>query len=290
MQSQVYLFSGIVLRLAAGRVPVRIAHVHPLTDIRNGTLGRRLYRALMVRWIDRYATGIYAPSEATLRAFLALGDFSGQRTTIVPNCIELEPFAEDVDPASIRERYGLPTHLPLITYVARFAPHKNHRQLVRLADALNGATQRAHFLMIGSHGALLDDLREVAAARADVTVLDRVSEVPPLLLASDLCVFPSLEEGFGVAALEAAAAGMPVIATDLESLREALPASHHDLMFRPNDDEGALAGIEAVLGDPALRGRLGRDGRSHAAGFSNVESVRRLTEAWETGLQDQAEP
>lgn len=285
VQSQVYLFSGFVLRLAAGLAPVRIAHIHPLADVKPAGLARTAYRRLMTRWIRRYATELYAPSEAVLAKFLSLGDFSNQHRAIIPNCIEVNRFGQAEHPTGVRQQHGLPDQLPLVTYVARFAHHKNHRMLIRLADAVNRRGLRAHFLMVGSHGELMDEFRQTAKERPDVTLIDQAGDVVPLLMASDLCVFPSLEEGFGVGALEAAAAGLPVVATDLPSLREALPPGHRQLMFHPNDDQGALRSIESVLGDPAARQRLGEEGRAWAMRFSPEASVRALTQAWEVGLE-----
>lgn len=56
--------------------------------------------------------------------------------------------------------------------------------------------------------------------------------------------------------LEAAAAGLPIVATDLPALRESTPQSHHAYMYPPDDDAAAVANLRSVLADPALRSDL----------------------------------
>jgi glycosyltransferase involved in cell wall biosynthesis len=87
-------------------------------------------------------------------------------------------------------------------------------------------------------------------------------------MASDLFFFPSLEEGFGMVAAEAAAAGLPIVATNLPAIREACPPGHHRFMFCPNDDQAAAAHIETILGDTDLRKALVEEGRRWVQRYS----------------------
>ena len=114
------------------------------------------------------------------------------------------------------------------------------------------------------------------AGCANVTAFHRVADVTDILLAADAFFMPSLNEGFGIVVTEASAAGLPIIATDLPTLREATPPEHHDLMFEPNDDVAAAAGIRRVLDDPELGRRLGDAAREWATRFTIDASVRDL--------------
>jgi glycosyltransferase involved in cell wall biosynthesis len=190
--------------------------------------------------------------------------------------IDLAPFTRQVDRAAVRQKLGLPLDKPVISYVARFVPHKNHAQLVRVADRLNRDGNPYHFALAGSHGPLLSHLQEVAAARSDLSLFVGLRDISDLLLASDVFFFPSLEEGFGLVAVEAAAAGLPVVATDLPTIREATAPGHHPFMFPPDDDAKAEAALRAILGDPALRARLADEARQWAPRFSIGRSVAHL--------------
>ena len=124
----------------------------------------------------------------------------------------------------------------------------------------------------------------MAAAREDVSMIVGLPDVSRLLMASDVFVFPSLEEGFGVVALEAAAAGLPVVATSLPTIREAVGPSCQELMFEPNDYRTAAKHVLRVLANAGLRKRLAADGREWAARFSVERSVEELVSVYERCL------
>ena len=100
--------------------------------------------------------------------------------------------------------------------------------------------------MVGSHGALREHYQRIALGRDDLKVLTEVEDVTDLLLSSDLFFFPSLNEGFGIVATEAAWAGLPIVSTNLTTLREAVPPAYHKFMFEPDDDRSAIASIQAI--------------------------------------------
>ena len=222
VHSHVYLFSGFVLRLAAAMgIPTRIAHVHPCVDHKQDRLFRGVYRRFMTQWISRHATCVVSPSDSSLAAFKAVCDTRHLYTDVVPNAVEIERFERQVDRDVARRKHALPIDKPIILYVARFAPHKNHGQFLRIADRMNRDADRFHFVLVGSGGPLMREIRRNVLGRPDVTLLTDLTDVSEILKASDLFFFPSLNEGFGVVAIEAAAAGLPVVATDLPTIREA---------------------------------------------------------------------
>ena len=215
VHSHVYFFSGLILWLATrSHIPQRIAHAYPVHDTRSQTLIRRIYRRFMCRLIGKYATHLLFDSEAAQEAFHHFCAASNGMEVIIYPVVDLQRFRHSVDATEVRKRYGLPLDLPIIVYVARFYPHKNHKGLLQMADVLNQEGKCIHLAMVGSRGPLLKEMQEIASQRDDTTVLDAVEDVAPILLASDVFVFPSKEEGFGIVALEAQAAGLPCILSD----------------------------------------------------------------------------
>ncbi len=105
------------------------------------------------------------------------------------------------------------------------------------------------------------------------------------MMASDLFFFPSLEEGFGIVAIEAAAAGLPIVATNLPSIQEACPTKHHEYMFPPNDDKSAAGNIMAILSNSALRNELSREARKWATQFSTDRSAYELISVYKDCLK-----
>lgn len=279
---QQFLFNGALLRWASkAGIPIRIAHQHPLTDIRSGSPGRWIYKRLMGHWIARHASCLMFPSQASQDAYLDACPAPGVPVRLMPNCIDLARFAAPVDRPAVRKRFGLPMNRPLVVYVARFAAHKNHLLTLDIADRMRALGHPIHLALAGSHGELLEQIRERAAARDDVTVLTGLEDVTPLLLAGDAFLFPSLEEGFGVVAVEAQAAGLPVIATAMPSIAEALCPEQRALQFPANDAEHATKSLACILTDPGRREAVVIAGRAWAQRFSIPAAARELTDCYE---------
>lgn len=274
-----YLFNAFPLWAAQReKVPGRISHIYPLADVfRAQTPGRRLYRQVTTQILSRAANAVMCDSHSSLQAWEATANCRHQRRDVVFCGLDLEPFSRPVDRDAVRRELGLPLDKPLVVYVARFVPHKNHAQMLRVAERINQNGVRAHFVMAGSHGECLDDLTRQAHRRSDVSLLHNLPDISALLGAADIFFFPSLEEGFGLVAVEAAAAGLPVVATNLPTIQEACAAGHRALMFAPHDDEAAFNSLNALLNDAERRHRLGQEGRDWAQQFSIQRSVEALT-------------
>jgi glycogen(starch) synthase len=106
-------------------------------------------------------------------------------------------------------------------------------------------------------------------------------ELHDLYAAADVCAVPSLYEPFGLVALEAMAAGCPVVAADTGGLREVVPDGT-GLRVRPGDPAGLADALERVLADAALGERLARAAAAHAARFRWDDAARRTA-----GVYDQ---
>lgn len=284
VHSHVYLFSGFVLRLAKRlHIPGRIAHIYPAFDSRRPSSFRRLYRSLMEACIRRNSTHLISCSRHSLGRFLENGRFQNLNADVIyPLTKEYKPWNEQMDRNEVRRRFGLPTDCPIVIYVARFAPHKNHAQMVRVADLLRDRGTNAHFVMVGSHGDLLDHFVQLSAARDDLSVLRNVADVSELLSSSDVFFFPTRDEGFGIVAAEAAAAGLPIVATDLPALREAIPVAHQRFMFPADDDASAVDRIHGLLHDSERRLSAADAARTWAAGLSPQRSIDALLSIYQS--------
>lgn len=269
VHSHNYFFAGFDLRLAAfAGVGRRIAHLHPVRDIEASRPLRALYARAMGRWIREYSDVILAPSQASLTAFSKYADLSAKPRFVIRNCVDLQPYSSAPDRISTRRQFGLPAGRPIIVYVARFVPHKNHGFLAELADRLGSLGTHPHFAVAGSDGPARRAFEQRISGRADFSIFVDLKDVAPLLQCADLFVFPSREEGFGTVAIEAAAAGLPVVAGDLPAIREAVCESQRRFMFPEGDSVSAARNTRAILGNPILASRLREDGREWARQFS----------------------
>ena len=162
----------------------------------------------------------------------------------------LDRFTEEVAPARTSSR-------PIVLMVSRLVREKGCADYLAIARTLHG---RAEFMHVGpverdQRDALTS--AEMAAAAGDVSFVGAVDDVRPYLSAADVVVLPSYREGIPRVAMEAAAAGRPVVAYDVRGVREVIdPASG---LLVPRGDTAALAAVVAgLLDDPGRRAALGR--------------------------------
>lgn len=186
---------------------------------------------------------------------------------------------------------GLDTEGPYLIYVGGFNPHKNLGTLVEALARLR-RTGSLGDLWLLAVGPVEGDLfhGEGAAIRrrvAEAGLGDRVvfpGFVPdaclaPLYACALASVTPSLQEGFGLPAVEAAACGTPAIATRESPLPEVLAGG--GLFFDPRDAEALAAAVARLAADPALARRLGAEARRRASALTwraTAQATRRALE------------
>lgn len=218
----------------------------------------------------------------------------GVASQIVPNGVDVARYrTEDRElTASLRARVGAQAR-PMILSVGGIEPRKGSDTLVAALSRLVAERQTPPVLaVIGGHS--FQDHRayreRVLATLAPLglelgTDVVEVGSVPEAEMAAwyraaDLLAFPSVKEGFGLAALEAMAAGVPVVTSDLPVFREWIVPGR-DALFAPVGDAGALAAaMSEVLDDPALRARLVESGLEVADRYSWEASARRHLEVY----------
>lgn len=162
--------------------------------------------------------------------------------------------------------------------VGRLDPRKGHRTAIGALAGLPGASLR-----IAGAGHEEAELREVAQrfapGRVEIGPVPR-AEMPRVYASADALLFPvSWEEPFGLAPLEAMAAGTPVIATGTGGSAEYLADEENCLLVPPEDPEALAAAVRRLEGDPALRELLAEGGRRTASARSASafnEGVERL--------------
>ncbi len=236
--------------------------------------GRRrpVYRAVMTRMARLYArraTAIIADSEYSRRSIAERLGVSQARVSVIPVGLAAEfkptPLGE-----AVRARYALVP--PYILYVGNFRPHKNVPRLIRAYAALPHGLRTGHGLVLaGGDRRHLPSLVELARG---LGVADRVlfpgligeRDLPALYSGCALFVLPSLEEGFGLPALEAMACGAPVAAANRGALPEVVgPAA---LLFDPEDEGAITKAMVEILSRADLREDLGRRGLARAREFT----------------------
>lgn len=221
IHSHVHHFSGYVLRLAkqAG-VTTRIAHSHlDTTKLHSqARLLRRGYLKLMTQWIAHYSTfGLASSRKAAIALFGSTWDTNPHRQILYCS-LDLTPFQNAVNPVAVRAELNIPPDAFVIGHVGRFEEQKNHKFLVEIAARVAKREPRMRLLLIGDGPLRLDVQQQVE--HLDLTKYVIFAGVRPdvpriMLGAMDLFLFPSLYEGLGLVLIEAQAAGLPCVFSDV---------------------------------------------------------------------------
>lgn len=221
VHSHVHHYSGWVLAVArrAG-VPIRIAHSHNDTSANQARARarRKMYLRAM-RWlIHRHATNKLSASRKAAAALFGAGWESDARHQLLYYGIDLRPFQAPVDRAALRASLGIANDAFVLGHVGRFAEQKNHHFLVDILAEVVKREPKAVALLVGD-GPLRPDIEKKVAelGLADHVIFAGLRDDIPALMqgAMDVFVMPSLYEGLGIVLLEAQAAGLPCIYSDV---------------------------------------------------------------------------
>jgi len=245
----------------------------------SGATRARLYdlTAPLIRRVARRLAVRIAVSE---RAAAFERSRIGGAFEIIPNGVETAAFAEAI-PADL----GAGTKL---LFVGRLDARKGFPAAV---DAFRRLAARRDDLRLvvagdGPQGSAVDRLDD--ADRARVRMLGRVphAELPAVAAACDLYLGPATGgESFGVVLVEAMAAGLPVVASDIPGYDEVVRDGVNGLLVPPGNPDALAAAAGRVLDEPALAGRLAAAGRDRAAIFDWSVVVEAIEEAYRRALQ-----
>jgi glycosyltransferase involved in cell wall biosynthesis len=187
---------------------------------------------------------------------------------------------------TLRQELGIPAEAPVVGTVANFRAEKGHRHLLEAAGRVRRAVPDVRFVLIGV-GPLRGELERGAhdlGLDGTVVFAGHRSDAAAVADAFDVFALPSVYEGLSIALLEAMARGTACVVTDAGGLPEVIRNGREGLVVPAGDPTSLARGILAVLGDGALRDRLGKAGRCRAAAFDIRTTVRRTEEVYERVL------
>ena len=246
---------GFLARLAAHRVPsvrtVYNPHGFPF-QMRTSALKHHLYIHLE-RHAARYTDALVAACEGQKAIALQCGLLPPERISVIPNGINSDEFSVPVDREAIRRELGVPPEAPLVGTVAALSPQKGLDYLIRAAAAVRRERPETHFLLVGE-GVLRGSLERLAKSLGvaeGIHFAGARTDVPRVLAALDLFVLPSLWEGLPYALLEAGAAGLPVIATDIPGNCEVIRRGETGYLAKAADALDLTVRLFEALDDPA---------------------------------------
>ncbi len=210
------------------------------------------------------------------------GGVSSGAVHIAP--VGVDPIAVPRDGNDFRERWGVSRAAVLIAQVGRLSQEKQPQVFVKMATELCARFLTARFVLVGT-GAMLPELRRQVAStgRRDALVFaGYVASVGDVFDTVDIVVSCSSTEAVPRVLLESGAAGLPVVATAVGGVPDVVEDGVTGILCQPGDVGAITNGVARLIGDTALRKRLGAAAQERVASKFSIEACsRRLVEVYE---------
>ncbi|MCZ6538907.1 MAG: glycosyltransferase [Chloroflexi bacterium] len=270
-----YLLHSNVL----GRIVGRLVGV-PAIISSERTIGQASrWGRLATRLTNPLTDAVEANSETVARSIERDLGVSPDKIEVVRSGVDLDAYDGSPRRTEIRSELQLTDDQHLVLYVGRLRSVKGVEYGIR-AFALASAQHPNMHLAIAGEGEQLGDLQDLAkelGINEKTTFLGVRNDLPDLLSAADSVLMPSLTEGFPRIAIEAMAAGKPVIATRVGGTPEAIVDGETGILVPATDIDAMASALAKLVGDSTLQSRLGTAGRQRARQNYSVDNyVARL--------------
>jgi glycosyltransferase involved in cell wall biosynthesis len=260
--------AGLLGRAAAWslQVPAVIHTVHGAPFHPWQGRGARRFFEACERWAARRCHAMVSVADAMTELMVASGVAPREKFTTIYSGMEVEPFLQSGEHRRrVRHELGYGPEHVVIGKIARLFKLKGHHDVVRAAGSVIEQNPGARFLVVGD-GVLRASLQQQIAEAGlgeyfQFTGLVPPQRIPELIAAMDIVVHASLREGLARVLPQALISGKPVVSYDIDGAREVVITDETGFLVPPLDVERLAAALARLAVDPALRDRLGAEGR-----------------------------
>jgi len=255
--------------LWAGAVTKALSDARLVWSMRDmGILRGRKHR-IAYRLMNGVPDAVFAVSEQVRRSCIQVDGIAAARVKTIYNGLDL---------ARWESLSGAPHNGPVITTVGNIRRVKGHDLLIRSAAQLATRFPSASFSIVGDilepeYFAELQALVQELGLAARFHFLGGLADPRAHLAAADIFVLPSRSEGFSNAIVEAMAASLPVVATDVGGNAEAVEDGVTGLVVPPEDADALSGAIARLLADPSQARAMGVAGKSRAQNMFTTEAM-----------------
>ncbi len=186
------------------------------------------------------------------------------RVTCVRSAVDPQDWRQGCDRDAFLREFGLPDDAPVAGMIAQFIPRKGHRHLLAALPMVLERHPSLQVLLFGQ-GPLVAEVQAAVGEQGldgHVHLVGFRADLARWLGCLDMIVHPAEREGLGVSLLQAAAAGLPIIAARAGGVPEIVEDGRNGLLVAPGDVMALAEAIQRLLDDGGLRAEMGRRGRA----------------------------
>ncbi len=232
----------------------------------------RQIRFLVQRVFSRYTSALFAVTEQLKRDVVAHVGIPADRIEVLYNGVDFGRFV----PAAgnrLRTELGLASDILIVGSVGRLASVKNYSLLLRAIGEIRAEKVAVVLVGDGPERAALEAEARVLGLGEHLRFLGHREDVATLLAGMDVFVLPSISEGMSNTLLEAMAAGVVVVASNVGGNPEIVRDEIDGLLFESRNQGALRENLERLQADPALRERLARAGRERVLRDFSIDAM-----------------
>jgi len=206
----------------------------------------------------------------------------------IPNAVDMAKFEKTVDVEATRMKWNVQPGEKLITAVGRLTSQKGFDYLIRALAGVQKSIPDSKLLVVGD-GYMRGELEALAksegvAARTTFTGFLNEGDLVDAIKSSDMLAVPSRFEPFGIIALEAMAAGVPVVVSRVGGLAEIVEDDVDGLVMDPNSPHSIAKATIRLLSDRALASRLAARAKEKVKAYTWEHSAAKTLEVYEAAI------
>ena len=234
-------------------------------------LHRRLYR---------YVTKAIAISSAIKKNMIDTTPLHEEQIVLIPNGVDTSIFdPESITGDKVRNEFNIKRDELLIGMMARFSPGKGHEEFINAASKLNQEYSNLRFVIIGEASRGEDIYEQEIKTSSENSGLQNLiftgyrSDIPELLAAIDIFVFPSHAEAFGIALIEAMAMQKPSVCSASEGVLDIAVDNQTSFLFEKQNAADLKDKIKILINNPDKRELFARAARKRVLDNFNIDAV-----------------
>ncbi|MFA5092643.1 MAG: glycosyltransferase family 4 protein [Candidatus Omnitrophota bacterium] len=288
------IFSFFRLKKEIKNLKIDLIHTHSRTtqvlgDLLSRTLGvvhiftchgffkPKLSRRLFPCW----GKGVIAISQEVKEHLINDLKLDAKKIAVINNGIDVKKFGDAGTRNLVRKNLKIESNDFLVGIIARLSDVKGHLYLIQAMQKVMQSFSNVKLLIVGQ-GKMQDFLvREVDSLgiKSNVIFLAKADNTQDLLSAMDVFVMPSLQEGLGLALMEAMAGGLAVVGSAVGGIKTLIQDKANGLLVAATDVSGLVKAITQLLDNPQMRAELGKNAQKFIIdNFSKTKMVNQTEE------------